>query len=569
VRRAVNRWHQEDEGLGLIEVMIAVFVLSVSLLAIGSVAISSLTALRIARDREHATNAASGAIEAARARDFDELSLATTDDVSTLPPEVRTLLGVASGCVQGERPIQDAASADPVPLAGTTGTNGAMQIYTVVTWAEQSCATTTNGELKRVTSLATWRDGGQLHSVRNETLVAPAGRGLPVPNFEVKPPEASVEMTPAQADANATRCVEQQLRNLGAADRYEWELVSVDGLSGAPVRSGTTGWRTPNGKWGVEAHFEHPPVDPPRAGAEPSTNTALMQDLDGNGLPESDVQVAAGEQATITFCYEPTAADAGDFTAHIDVVSRFDDRRRERVSHHVSVIANAEKAFHLQDRDDTQGHTRRDGGGNADKQYPPYAMNPLNPGSEDRSQLLAPALGHWSTEVTASLPGVRLRRELLPTGSNTSEPEQLRTLDYRYQVSAAQQLLTGGIACAGQASASGCLVLWTAPPAALGDTSAGALPVTVDLEVKFDIMDDAEKQRIWPSTAAVTTTLSYQHTTAGWERKEIPLNFTTGTTLLTNQRLRVRITCLSTSQQDCAIAYDTVDTPSNLVVRLQ
>lgn len=568
MRRAVNRWHHEDEGLGLVEVIIAVFVLSVSLLAIGSVAISSLTALRIARDREHATNAASGAIEAARARDFDELALAPTDDVAALPADIQAMLGVAGGCVDGERPIQDAASADPVPLARTIGSNAAMEIYTVVTWAEQTCSTTTSGDLKRVTTLATWRDGGQLRSVRNETLVAAAGRGLPVPNFEVKPAEATVEMTPAQADAASVRCVEQQLRNLGASDRYEWELVQVDGLSGAPVRSGTTGWRTANGKWSVEAHFEHPPVDPPRAGAEPSTNAALMQDLDANGLPESDTQVAASEQATITFCYEPTAADAGDFTAHIDVVSRFDDRRRERVVHHVA-IANAETVFHLQDRDDTQDHTRKDGGGNADKQYPPYAMNPLNPVSLDRSQLLAPALGHWSTEVTASLPGMRLRRELLPTGSNSTEPGQLRTIDYRYQVSAAQQLLTGGIACAGQTSASGCLVLWTAPPAALGDTSAGALPVTVDLEVKFDIMDDAEKQRIWPSTAAVTTTLSYVHSTAGWERKEIPLNFTTGTTLLTNQRLRVRITCLSTSQQDCALAYDAVDTPSNLVVRLQ
>jgi type II secretory pathway pseudopilin PulG len=82
-------WHliDDEDGLGLIEVMVATFILGVALLALASVGTTSLVSLRVTRDREQATNAASAAIEAARSRDFSGLALApsSVDLIAAIP----------------------------------------------------------------------------------------------------------------------------------------------------------------------------------------------------------------------------------------------------------------------------------------------------------------------------------------------------------------------------------------------------------------------------------------------------------------------------------------------------
>jgi Tfp pilus assembly protein PilV len=174
--------HRSESGITLVEVLVAIFILSVALLALGSTATASLLSLGESRDREQATNAASAAIEAARARDFGALSVDAGEPLSSLPTPVASMLGVSGNCAGTERVVQDAASIDPLPLVHQAGNNNAITVYTLVSWADQPCTATT-ADMKRVVALATWNDRGTLRSVRNETLVAPAGRGLPVPNF--------------------------------------------------------------------------------------------------------------------------------------------------------------------------------------------------------------------------------------------------------------------------------------------------------------------------------------------------------------------------------------------------
>lgn len=536
----------------LVEVLIALFILSIALLAMASVGTTSLISLRIARDREHATNGASAAVEAARARDFADLALAATDDPSSLPAEIQTLLDIESAtCAGGEAIVQDAASSDPVPLVQQVGTNGAHDVYTLVTWGEQDC-TATHGAVKRVVTLATWRDQGQLRSVRNETLVAPAGRGLPVPNFDVKPVESGLSFTSTQAADKLVKCIPHQLRNLGASDSYEWELIDVVGLgSGGPIKSTSSSWKTPNGKWEVTAYFEQPPVDPPRGWAKPP-DSALMTDNDGNELPESDEVVVNGDRATITVCYQPSEETA-DFTTTIEVVSRFDERRTETLHHTVS-IAPPTTWFHLQDRDDTGAHPRDADDRSTHTSYPPLVMAELSDGNtEDRLQLLGDQLFDWSTEIgSPSASGMRLLRE--------SSTTALRSVEWRHQFPAAITLLPNAE-----------VTLYVAPDSALaGDTEVFEEGGTVRMDLKVELTGLNEKENsqnvIW---GPVTAQISYDHAGTDWAQRVVSLPFATGRDFASGERLRVRVTCQSTSGEHCNVGYDASTHPAHLKVDLQ
>lgn len=550
VGHAARRGPKLEEGVTLVEVIIAMFILSVALLMMASVGTNSLISLRMTRDREQATNAASAAIEVARARDFGNLSVATGTDPDTLPATVRTALDISGGCAGTEPIIQDPGSTDPVPLEQAAGNNGVVTVYTVVTWANEACAAT-SGELKRVTTLATWLDAGELLSVRNETFVAPAGRGLPVPRFEVKPSDATVTLTPAQADVGTERCVEHQLRNLGASDTYEWRIESVTGGTGAstPIDGSR---RSVGGSWTVRAFLEAPAVAP-RGGTPPpevGVTDALMNDLDGNGRPESESRLEARDQATLNFCYTPSSAGAAELGVTIDILSRYDERRLQQVSHGVS-IADGLVRLHLQDRDDTQAHVRQAANGSDAKKYPAYRMNPLNPASGDRSQTLATTLRPWGQELYVDAPGLPLRREVVG-----SESPRLRTVDFRYGVPAPTTLLPGGE-----------LRLWTAP---VTHVPSSTVPTIVQILVELDVLDDKETTRLWPTAdAPYWERLRYEHNGAGFRESVIPLDFAAGLNLEVNQRLRLRLTCEGASGVDCLIAYDSSAYPSHLRLAFQ
>jgi type II secretory pathway pseudopilin PulG len=536
--------HRSESGITLVEVLVAIFILSVALLALGSTATASLLSLGESRDREQATNAASAAIEAARARDFGALSVDAGEPLSSLPTPVASMLGVSGNCAGTERVVQDAASIDPLPLVHQAGNNNAITVYTLVSWADQPCTATT-ADMKRVVALATWNDRGTLRSVRNETLVAPAGRGLPVPNFEVKPAESTLSMAPDRALGGDERCLEQQLRNLGASDSYEIELVSVDGGSNSGSLAGSS-W-TLGGEWTARAFFEHPAVAP-RGGDVPTNG--LMQDGDGNGRPETDARLAAREQATVTLCYRSLRSDsAEDVTVEYDVVSRFDERRTERLTHHLTIDDPIVQLF-LQDRDDTQDHERRTStSGNAATRYPAYRMNPLNPASGDRAQLLGAELFRWGSELH-DVPGLPLLR-----ATSGSQSARLRTVDFRYGVQAPTVLQPGAD-----------LRIWTAP---VTNLAGSATPRWVEMLVQLDVLDTNDSTVVWPTAGPYTVRLAYEHVGSGYQAKDVQLGFTDTVPLAANQKIRLRVTCDAASDVDCAVGYDAVTHPARLQVELQ
>jgi type II secretory pathway pseudopilin PulG len=560
VSHHVRWWHLVDDdeaGLGLIEVMIAIFILGVALLALASVGTTSLISLRVTRDREQATNAASAAIEAARAVSFRNLAIpAGTVDVSQLPDGALPT-GSTNSCV-GEEPVVTDAVTEP-PFAQDVGNQDRIRVYTLVTYAETDCSVGGPTELKRVIAVATWSDQGQTHHVKQETLVVAAGRGLPVPRFEVRPPESSLSVSqtflgdPAETDKR--RCVEHQLRNLGADDSYEWQ-VETDSSGVPPIRSGS-GYSA--GDWLVTAFLELPTV-PSRAG-DPPPSSALMDAATESSRPGSDEVIEPGETATFTVCYEPVATpdETGPWPealeATVAVHSRFDDRQVKRVVHDVTAppeTALGDPLF-LFDPDDSTAHARR-----VDGAFLPSLMGPR---SSDPNQIsflgtidyTQTSRSNWSTDIGANnYPGTRFN-----VLSTMDRQVGISTMAWHYQFPAKTTLRRDAT-----------LVLWHAPTNGIAGGPSlpeGGQPVT--LEVRVDALGNNEKTVSW---TGITAEYTYTHSTTGWRKLEIPLDLGQDEQEFASGRyLRLRLTCGPMNSADCNLAYDNVAHPSALYVRVK
>jgi type II secretory pathway pseudopilin PulG len=568
----VTRWMRPrhrltaDDGLGLIEVMLSIFILGVALAALASVGLTSLTSTRVSRDREQATNAASAAIEVARARDFAALAMTPGSvNVASIPPDA-VPAGSTATCFDGEPVVTDAV-ADPITFQEVVGNGDRVTIHTLVTYADGTCAAASlpaaPTDLKRVIAIASWTDNGVVRTVRQETLVAAAGRGLPVPEFQVKPPDAALGISQAflkdSAITNRNRCVEHQLRNLGSEDSYEWELLNVSKGTITPFKNGYRG-----GDWLVTAYLEFPSLTTSRSGVPPATITDLMLPASEAGRPYSDARVTTGNVATVTVCYEPAAGtvDAvngvwpADLVAQVAIHSRFDDRRFEVVEHRISTIDESAPGtpFRLFDPNDSVAHPR---------QLAPYVMGVQAPPGADPS--LVSNLGtidyrdasksNWSTDV-GTHPGVRFRRAL----ASESREVGPATMAWHHQFLGPTVLLPDAT-----------LLLWHAPTSALG----GTLPLSgepVRLEIRVDVLRKNEKTVEW---AGVATPYEYTHTavatatTTGWSKLEIPLNLGGQIAVKTDQYLRLRVTCAPTNASDCNVAYDNVAHPSALFVKVK
>jgi type II secretory pathway pseudopilin PulG len=578
VARRNRWWHLLDEeaGLGLIEILIAMFILSVGLLALASVGTSSLISLRVTRDREQATNAASAAIESVRTRNYDLIALTPASvDLSRIPAAARPA-GSGGSCF-GNEPVVTDASTQPVPFVQDVGHLDGIEVFTVVTYADATCTPASTSDLKRVTAIATWTDRGVIRFVTQETLVVAAGRGLEVPRFEVRPPGSEVHATRAfLSDPDETdkrRCAEHQLRNLGGEDSYDWEVAAARSLDdGTTVMVTNAGDGFGVGGWLVEAYLEVPAADT-REGDPPPTDADLMRRA-GLPRPASDERVAPGESASFTVCYRPATevldATTGpwpqDVEVDILVHSRFDDRRVELIDHDVTVRDQAAAPepgappgtpFYLFDWEDSTSHPRTQGG-----VLRPLEMGPLAavaaPGVVSTLGTISytdTSKSNWSTDVATGRAGVQLSRA--PTEiTTTNRLLGPATAAWHRQVPSRTTYLR-------QAN----LVLWVAPNSALPPVATPFAPVDVWLEVRVDALKSNETTIAW--TGVGGTPLRYQHDEPGWKKLIVPIDLGGEVRLSKNEYLRLRVTCGSANAAACNLAYDNVQYPSALYVQVK
>ena len=218
--RHIRRRFPSDEGMSLIEVLIAAFILTVALLAMAGVAGSSITSVSDSRQRQLATTKASRAVEAARDLAYEQLFMPAPgvtfdpDGAGPLCAEVTPPLG------SGSSPFGNA----PFSLVedGTTVTTTVTQVRAVNLSSGPGgpsvCSDTSEAENRRVTTVVTWTIGSATHEVRETTLITRSTRGLPLPTFSVGPPAVALPMDTEES------CFDFTLTNLGSEDRYSVDL---------------------------------------------------------------------------------------------------------------------------------------------------------------------------------------------------------------------------------------------------------------------------------------------------------------------------------------------------------
>lgn len=299
IRGAFRRLHESDDGVSLIEALVAVLILATAILALVATAATSTVSLRLSRDRQQATQTASAALESVRDMSWDTIALADTP----APP--------------GSFETEPTVTAATGPLAHVL-TNGRFRTTLYVTWADAPTNT-----LKRVTAITAWEDRGEFREVRESTLVAIAERGLPVPNFMISPNTSA-----QQAVEGVPVCFPYSVVNLGEKDSYSFEGGSLDGsglfASGTyEIRDGRQGFRVSDGAGGPWFIWGNLGVRDPDTDEIP-----LMVDATSDQRPDSAEPVERRASVPVEFCAERIASSTTHSqtpTFSFRLYSAFDD----------------------------------------------------------------------------------------------------------------------------------------------------------------------------------------------------------------------------------------------------
>lgn len=221
--RAARRATTEDRGFSLVEVVVAMMIATIALLALGFSFIGVVQAAAFSRENQQAGDVLNQALEQARALPYDSLSMQTTDlDVA----DTRTP-SLSSGKVYDPTSdITSGGSTEPLVLdpagqiaphaTAVAGTGAAtFMVRRYVTLPTDA----TGSVYKRLTVVVTWMTRGQTKVRRSSTLIAPTKRGLPLPDFKYTLSSAASQCR----NPGSSLVYAFTLKNNGARDA--WQLA--------------------------------------------------------------------------------------------------------------------------------------------------------------------------------------------------------------------------------------------------------------------------------------------------------------------------------------------------------
>jgi hypothetical protein len=156
----------DEDGVTLVEVLVAMFLLTGAMLAMAHVATSGLVSLRDATDRTTAIALATEVLEQSRQVPWDVLLLDATDHA----PVCGDMIAIDDAGSVTEPAVCDAAGAVGA-AAPYWGANGKYDLETYVT----SIPNFPNA--RRVTTVVSWDQGTGPRTVRSSTVIAQVDRG--------------------------------------------------------------------------------------------------------------------------------------------------------------------------------------------------------------------------------------------------------------------------------------------------------------------------------------------------------------------------------------------------------
>lgn len=294
-----------EDGISLIEVIIAMFVIAVGMMALASTSITSVQTTRVSRERQDATQLASRMLEEMRSYPYEWVALDTSEyDMS--------IAGNASYDGESVHAAVDGAVTHEV-------VSGPLTARTWVTWTDAVAQ-----DEKRVTTVVTWSGNRRDREVRQSTLVTDARRGLPVPNFQLTPATSSKVTVPGEVV-----CFDHTLTNLGEQDSYSWKLLRLDGNGNWVDANARTRSVVEDGITVTREGFDVPDNSGPGKGwfawarMGPTVSTlSPMVDLTSDGRPDSTSPVARRADAIARVCYTPNDA-SGSLRSNGDPTPQF------------------------------------------------------------------------------------------------------------------------------------------------------------------------------------------------------------------------------------------------------
>ena len=214
---------QNDDGLTLVEMMVALVVLGVVLTAMASVLITSMVSMQRSERVVHSTQLGNEVIEEYLALPYDLLGLYTT--------EATDHFGAAT--FEGEQLVlfpDPSEEPDPrvVPEPERTVTRSGITytVETAVTWIDDP-ATDVDQDYKRITVMLTWEHRGDVRTARTEGTRSPAP--------DEQPLTATIDPDVIKIDSNGSID--------GSAYRFDINVVAKEPQSAVRVR-----WTRRNGE---------------------------------------------------------------------------------------------------------------------------------------------------------------------------------------------------------------------------------------------------------------------------------------------------------------------------------
>jgi hypothetical protein len=161
-----SRRMSEEDGVSLVEVLVAVLLVTGAFMAMSQVATIGLFSLRSTADRTTATGLATQAVEAGRQLPWAELALHAVE----LDPQCGTLADIDRVGGRSEPVVCSVAGGVTASLP-FWGQDGPYELETYVTSIDGFV------NARRVTSVVRWQDRGRTMEVRNSNVVAAVERG--------------------------------------------------------------------------------------------------------------------------------------------------------------------------------------------------------------------------------------------------------------------------------------------------------------------------------------------------------------------------------------------------------